>query len=135
MSIQLSMPKILDTIGTVAFHVSYRAIADYGIAKVFMNTPARTAAFFGIFEGIATHTVVKAIKYYITNVENPNREFSIKFGKVLVIATLFFASFKAEQLILTFAGYPISFNTAAKIGLANCTPYAILALLNPRKYS
>lgn len=127
--------QVLRTIGTVALHVGYRTIADFGMAKVFMNTPARTVVFFGILEGIATHTVVKAMKNYIIKVENPGNELSIKLGKVLVIAALFFASFKAEQMILTRAGYPISFNTAAKIGLLNCAPIAILALLNPSKYA
>ena len=112
-----------NTLGQSVLFGGYKIFVDYGFARVFMNTPARTAAMFGALEGFITHIVVKNVAEEMITSDTQNDTIVSMFGKVIAVAGVFFISLKAEQMLLTLVGYPISYQAAGVLGVLNMSSY------------
>lgn len=108
--------------------VGCKVFVDYGFAKYFMSTPAKTAALFGALEGVVTFLVMRPLFPYI--VEKDNDTFSSICGKVVALPSIAYLSYKAVQMLLTLAKYPISNPEVLTLGLVNNIVIIVITAIN-----
>lgn len=121
--------QFYNTVGQSVLFGGYKVFVDYGFAKIFMHTPAGTAAMFGALEGVVTHIVVKNAAEEIMKSDSQHDTIVSGFGKLIAIAAIFFISIKADQTLLTLVGYPISYQAAGFLGVLNMSSYLPIILI------